>query len=139
MNKQDLIEKIKDLKHHVQNKSWIDRELVLDLVEQEFVTSTPDYVFVDHLIVMQSTGLLDKNGREIFEGDIVKRYRSPFFKAEWEYLIETVVREGASLLLGRDFGKNFGTLPFDSPFAKGDLLEVIGNVHENPELLEVQE
>ena len=34
MNKQDLIEKIKDLKHHVQNKSWIDRELVLDLVEQ---------------------------------------------------------------------------------------------------------
>ena len=106
------------------------------VVEQEFVTSTPDYVFVDHLIVMQSTGLLDKNGREIFEGDIVKRYRSPFFKAEWEYLIETVVREGASLLLGRDFGKNFGTLPFDSPFAKGDLLEVIGNVHENPELLE---
>lgn len=109
------------------------------VVEQEFVTSTPDYVFVDHLIVMQSTGLLDKNGREIFEGDIVKRYRSPFFKAEWEYLIETVVREGASLLLGRDFGKNFGTLPFDSPFAKGDLLEVIGNVHENPELLEVTE
>lgn len=108
------------------------------VVEQEFVTSTPDYVFVDHLIVMQSTGLLDKNGREIFEGDIVKRYRSPFFKAEWEYLIETVVREGASLLLGRDFGKNFGTLPFDSPFAKSDLLEVIGNVYENPELLEVE-
>lgn len=93
----------------------------------------------EDIILMQSTGLLDKNGREIFEGDIVKRYRSPFFKAEWEYLIETVVREGASLLLGRDFGKNFGTLPFDSPFAKGDLLEVIGNVHENPELLEVTE
>lgn len=34
MNKQELIEEIKDLKHHVQNKSWIDRELVLDLVEQ---------------------------------------------------------------------------------------------------------
>ena len=96
------------------------------------------YDFYD-LELMQSTGLLDKNGREIFEGDIVKRYRSPFFKAEWEYLIETVVREKASLLLGRDFGKNFGTLPFDSPFAKENLLEVIGNVHENPELLEVTE
>ena len=93
---------------------------------------------LDEIELMQSTGLHDKNGKEIFEGDIVKRYRSPFFKAEWEYLIETVVREGASLLLGRDFGKNFGTLPFDSPFAKGDLLEVIGNVHENPELLEVE-
>nr|DAR78960.1 MAG TPA: YopX protein [Caudoviricetes sp.] len=109
------------------------------VVDQSSVFVSPDYVFVDNLVIMQSTGLYDKNGREIFEGDIVKRYRSPFFKAEWEYLIETVVREGASLLLGRDFGKNFGTLPFDSPFAKGDLLEVIGNVHENPELLEVEE
>ena len=82
-----------------------------------------------------STGLLDKNGTEIFEGDIVKLYKSPFFKAEWEYLIEIVIKEKASLLLGRKFGKNFGTIPFDSPFAKSDLLEVIGNVYENPELL----
>ena len=82
-----------------------------------------------------STGLLDKNGTEIFEGDIVKRYKSPFFKAEWEYLIGIVIKEKASLLLGRKFGKNFGTIPFDSPFAKSDLLEVIGNVYENPELL----
>lgn len=82
-----------------------------------------------------STGLLDKNGTEIFEGDIVKRYKSPFFKAKWEYQIETVIKEKASLLLGREFGKNFGTIPFDSPFAKSDLLEVIGNIYENPELL----
>lgn len=34
MNTKELIEKIKDLKHHVQKKSWVDRELVLDLVEQ---------------------------------------------------------------------------------------------------------
>lgn len=34
MNKKEMIEKIKDLKHHVQKKSWVDRELVLDLVEQ---------------------------------------------------------------------------------------------------------
>ena len=86
-----------------------------------------------------STGLFDKNGTEIFEGDIVKRYKSPFFKAEWEYQIETVIKEKASLLLGREFGKNFGTIPFDSPFAKSDLLEVVGNIYENPELLEEEE
>ena len=93
----------------------------------------------EDIILMQSTGLFDKNNKEIFEGDIVKRYRSPFFKAKWEYLIETVIKEKASLLLGREFGKNFGTIPFDSPFAKSDLLEVIGNVYENPELLEEEE
>ena len=107
------------------------------VVEQEFVTSTPDYVFVDHLVIMQSTGLLDKNGREIFEGDIVKRYKSPFFVAEWEYQIETVVKREACLLLDKKFGKNSATMRFGSPFAKSDLLEVIGNVYENPELLEV--
>ena len=90
----------------------------------------------DKIILMQSTGLFDKNGREIFEGDIIKRYRSPFFKAKWEYQIETVIKEEASLLLGREYGKNFGTIPFNSPFAKSDLLEVIGNIYENPELLE---
>ena len=83
-----------------------------------------------------STGLFDKKGVEIFEGDIVKRYKIPFFKAEWEYQIETVIKEKASLLLGRKYGKNFGTISFDSPFAKSELLEVIGNIHQNPELLE---
>lgn len=94
---------------------------------------------INEIILMQSTGLVDKNGKEIFEGDIVKRYRSPFFKAKWEYQIETVIKEEASLLLGREFGKNFGTIPFNSPFAKSVLLEVVGNIYENPELLEDKE
>lgn len=91
---------------------------------------------IDEEYLMQSTGLKDKNGKEIFEGDIVKRYRSPFFKAEWEYRIEIVIKEEARLLLGRKYGKNFWTIPFHSPFAKSDLLEVIGNIYENKELLD---
>ena len=67
----------------------------------------------------------------------IKRYKSPFFKAEWEYQIETVVKREACLLLGKKFGRNFATMSFGSPFAKSDLLEVVGNIYENPELLEV--
>ena len=94
------------------------------------------YLEDEDATLMQSTGLLDKNGKEIFEGDIVKRYRNPLFKAEWEYQIETVVKREACLLLDKKFGKNSATMRFGSPFAKSDLLEVIGNVYENPELLE---
>ena len=83
-----------------------------------------------------STGLLDKNGREIFEGDIVKRYRTPLFKAKWEYQIETVVRRKSELLLGRYVGNNCMTISFGLPFTESDLLEVIGNIYENSELLE---
>lgn len=98
-----------------------------------------EWIVNNDLHLMQSTGLHDKNGKEVFEGDVVKRYRCPFFKAKWEYQIETVLKEKASLLLGREYGKNFGTIPFDSPFAKSELLEVIGNIYENPELLEEKE
>lgn len=132
---------------YVLAEEMIDEILMISFVRKEVIgkfsdgsTSVPlkfeDKRNGEDVILMQSTGLFDKNGKEIFEGDIVKRYRSPFFKAKWEYQIETVLKEKASLLLGREFGKNFGTIPFDSPFAKSDLLEVIGNICENPELLE---
>lgn len=124
------LKKEQKMDNDVDHISWLEDELYCIGDGITYMVSAED------LVLMQSTGLKDKNGKEIFEGDIVKRYRSPFFKAKWEYQIETVIKEEASLLLGREFGKNFGTIPFNSPFAKSVLLEVVGNIYENPELLE---
>lgn len=100
------------------------------VVEQEFVTSIPDYVFVDHLVTMQSTGLLDKNGKEVFVGDIIKCTRGCPHEVylEKEYGGTYVGGMPAIYLKGIREG-----------YAWTGAEEIIGNVYENPELLEVTE
>ena len=82
------------------------------------------------LILMQSTGLKDKNGVEIYEGDIVK----PLGFASWIGVV-AYSKENAAYILddhNNDFRK--GENIYLSEFAEG--LEIIGNIYENPELLE---
>ena len=105
------------------------------VVEQESIVSPPDYVFVEHLTIMQSTGLKDKNGKEIFEGDVIA--------------IE--VDDTGMPINARVFqNSKIGVLMFhvfedneDVPMV--ELLEdnsvafkIIGNIYENPELVEVE-
>ena len=104
------------------------------VVEQEFVTSTPDYIFVEHLVVMQSTGLKDKNGKEIFEGDIV-RMRNP--RDRRQIGMFQVVRVANSPVLGL-LDKKLTTEIFNLYEHMRNYYEIIGNIHENPELLEVE-
>ena len=127
-------------------RAWLKEEnemIIVDTMnwfDDEFESIGDGITFLrgaDKVELMQSTGLKDKTGKEIFEGDIVKRYRNPLFKAKWEYQIETVVKREACLLLEKKFGRNSATMSFGSPFTKSDLLEVVGNIYENPELLEV--
>ena len=90
-----------------------------------------DEVPASDFILMQSTGLKDKNGKEIFEGDVVK----------YEAGCNTVTEEVA-------YDKNFagfGVRDADTDIIFTFLqladvvdlssLEVVGNIYENPELL----
>jgi uncharacterized phage protein (TIGR01671 family) len=79
-------------------------------------------------VVTQFTGLLDKNGREVFENDIVRFWANPkdyggykghdyIASVEWdEFNVGFILSDGHGL---RDF----------------EFLEVIGNIYQNPELL----
>ena len=99
------------------------------VVEQEDVMSPPDYVFVNHLVIMQSTGLFDKNGKEIFEGDIVRVLDST-------YTVFYDNERGSYRLKPHDDRWN---VDYMSNFSHGGNFEIIGNIYENQELSEVKE
>ena len=88
------------------------------------------------IYLMQSTGLKDKNGIEIYEGDIVKvtQYLGGMARGRLIHLVEKS-KYNNNLMLIRKSKRSF--LPEVSlRFNRSKDYEVIGNIYENPELLE---
>ena len=83
-------------------------------------------------VLMQSTGLFDKNGKEIFEGDIVK------YKAGCNTFTEKVAYDKNFAGFGVTDAYADIIFTFGEVFEDIDIssLEVIGNIYDNPGLLE---
>jgi uncharacterized phage protein (TIGR01671 family) len=95
---------------------------------------TPNYAYLDSEVeVMQNTGLKDRHGKEIYEGDILGSscgemdvlkcevvFKAPSFCRKW-------LNRSTANLRGRDI----------EPLAWNThiIYEVIGNIYENPDLL----
>lgn len=103
---------------------------------------TNGQLFLEDFVLMQFTGLHDKNGKEIYEGDIVVGEG----KVNDGIKLEVVFKEGQYIGIWRGKG---GWVSFREPtekrkslwffsnkyYPEKTLWTVIGNIYENPELL----
>lgn len=90
---------------------------------------------VDPETVGQYTGLKDKNGKKIVEGDICKTYFESYTRS-WEEVGVVTEFCGAHGIESAD-GKHFSAFINETVYTRSH--EVIGNIHDNPELLEDKE
>ena len=104
---------------------------------------TPEYVFensevdgvyasptnparIEDCILMQCTGIKDRNGKLIYENDLVKEISE---EVEEDMLVAFDEDDAMFALVSSTDEYNFSLF-------YGEDLEIIGNIHENPELLE---
>ncbi|MBO5163225.1 MAG: hypothetical protein J6B75_02100 [Ruminococcus sp.] len=104
------------------NGEWVEGNL-FHHSEQRFIAGNNRNTEVIPETVGQYTGLTDRNGVKIFEGDIVKR-KGTFYEVKYS-------TELTSFLA-------FSSNGFFNPVVFQNC-EVIGNVHDNPELLKGEE
>jgi len=95
------------------------------IADREYVIPADE----DRVILIQCTGLLDKNGVEVFEGDIChfcNEHNDNTFAVEWH-------PTAYSFIAAFD-DENLPLYDFKAEYVD---LKVIGNIYENPELLEI--
>ena len=85
---------------------------------------------VNNYILEQCTGLKDKNGKLIYEGDILKGSNGSINGQEWEF---------THVVKWNDKSRRLVLPDFEPDEDWSHYYNVIGNIHENPELLKEKE
>ena len=121
-------------------RAWVkDRKEIFEVILINYVTKKVTYLFerVGDLLnirhekfndteLMQYTGLKDKNGKEIYEGDIVKLRANHGigvvkYYDEWGAFVVEYIKPRQLAVLGMNYYK--------------EDIEILGNIYENSELL----
>ena len=106
---------------------------------KEYNEPSSHYI-VDPETVGQYTGLTDKNGTKIFEGDMIKPFDDEIDKMVVEFhlgqfLLCLYGERGYMSEYGWEENGNYVCFEADPLLSYGDDIEVIGNIHDSPELL----
>lgn len=142
----------KENREHAFNNVWVEGDLVVSRDKYYIhpranafqVNNELSKLIVLHEVIPktigQFTGLTDKNGKKIFEGDIVKAIQTEYNEDKekepivFEFIGEMIFEDGCFGLRAKHI------VDFYAPMWEEDdvKLEVIGNIYDNPELLEVE-
>jgi len=118
------LKKEQKMDNEIDHISWLEDELYCIGDGITYMVSAED------LVLMQSTGLRDKNGKEVFVGDIIKCTRGCLHEVYIEKEYGGTYFGGMPAVYLKDLGEGYAWTEHE---------EIIGNVYENPELLEDKE
>ena len=121
------------------NGKWVIGNLVIGVPQKGSLSGRDYFIFpleeqatyiVDPQTVGEYTDFKDQKGVQIFTADIVRDKNGKLFIIEWNHRRGGYVAKYVNL---NDFEA------FEEAFVFYHELEVVGNIHDNPELLEVQQ
>ena len=116
-------------------KEWVKLPVIVKFGEGDIsvsVVSGEANELPNYVIWSQFTGLKDKNGKEIYEGDILEAKMKDF-------IFHSTIEMGFSPTDGNEYGWHWKD---GAPIRPVDMIdermEIIGNLYENPELLKTK-
>lgn len=115
------LKKEQKMDNYIDHISWLEDELYCIGDGITYMVSAED------LVLMQSTGLKDKNGKEVFVGDIIKCTRGCLHEVYIEKEYGGTYCGGMPAVYLKDLREGYAWTEHE---------EIIGNIYENPDLLE---